>query len=722
MTTYTFHATSQRDLLAWLASELEELGLKGVKQTGGSVLFEGTLEDAYRACLWSRLANRVWLPLGTFPAANGEELYDAAKNINWLDHMDPFQTMAVHCMVRKSKIDHSHFASLKIKDAIVDQIRDEAGERPSVELEEPDVSIHASLIQDEVTFGIDLAGRSLHRRGYRIEGSFAPLKETLAAAMLWRAEWQKLMQAGQLFDPMCGSGTFLIEAALMAGDIAPNLNRTYYGFLGWKGHDAKAWEKLQEEALRRRDKGIKKIPTIFGIDSDGRAVNVARRNLERAGLSGKIKVYQQRFQDFRGLEDKTDTGLVIVNPPYGERLGVTEELQNLYAELGQQMKTHFAGWNASVITSNKELATRLGLKAHRRNVVNNGKLKCELLQFKIDAKRTLRETRPEVVARDTEQALAEGPQMLFNRLNKNLKRLKKWVKKNNIEAYRLYDKDLPEYAAAIDIYADHVHLQEYAPPKIIEEHKAQKRRIEMVQGVGRFMVESLGLDPDNLHVKTRERQRGTNQYEKNSEMGQRFRIQENGLTFLVNFTDYLDTGLFLDHRNARAMIRDMAAGKDFLNLFAYTGSATVYAAAGDAKSTTTVDMSNTYLDWGEDNLRVNNLLGRQHRFIRADCIDWLYQTNELFDVIFLDPPTFSNSKKMDSTFDIQRDHVNLLELTAKHLKPGGTLIFSNNRRGFKLDADALPNLVFEEITHKTKPDDFARNNHVHRAWRITHQS
>ena len=170
------------------------------------------------------------------------------------------------------------------------------------------------------------------------------------------------------------------------------------------------------------------------------------------------------------------------------------------------------------------------------------------------------------------------------------------------------------------------------------------------------------------------------------------------------------------------MIRDLAKGKDFLNLFAYTGSATVYAAAGDAKSTTTVDMSNTYLDWGEDNLRVNNLLGRQHRFIQADCIDWLYQTDDLFDVIFLDPPTFSNSKKMDSTFDIQRDHVNLLELTAKHLKPDGTLIFSNNRRGFKLDADALPNLVFEEITHKTKPDDFARNNHVHRAWRITHQS
>lgn len=722
MTIHTFHATSQRDLLAWLASELEELGLQGVKQTGGSVTFEGTLEDAYRVCLWSRLANRVWMPLGTFPAATGEELYDAAKNINWLDHMDSFQTMAVHCMVRKSEIDHSHFAALKIKDAIVDQIRDEAGERPSIELEEPDVSIHASLISDEVTFGIDLAGRSLHRRGYRIEGSFAPLKETLAAAMLWRAEWGNLLQEGQLFDPMCGSGTFLIEGALMAGDIAPNLGRKYFGFIGWKGHDAKAWAELQEEALTRRDNGFDKIPTIFGIDSDGRAVNVAQRNIERAGLSGKIQVSQQRFQDFRGLQDKAETGLVIVNPPYGERLGVTEELEHLYAELGQQMKTHFTGWNASIITSNKELATRLGLKAHRRNVVNNGKLRCELLQFKIDAKRTLRETRPEVLARDTEQALSEGPQMLVNRLNKNLKRLKKWAKKNKVEAYRLYDKDLPEYAAAIDIYGDHVHLQEYAPPAIIDDHKAQKRRIEMVQGTGRFMVESLGLDPDNLHVKTRERQRGTNQYEKNAEHGQRGRILENDLTFLVNFTDYLDTGIFLDHRNARAMIRDMAQGKDFLNLFAYTGSATVYAAAGGARSTTTVDMSNTYLDWGEDNLRVNNLLGRHHRFVRADCIDWLYQTNDQYDLILLDPPTFSNSKKMDSSFDIQRDHVNLLELTAKHLKPGGTLIFSNNRRGFKLEADALPNLNFKEITHETKPEDFARNNHVHRAWKITHQS
>ena len=659
------------------------------------------------------------MPIGTYPAEDGEGLYQAAKSIRWLDHMDSFQTIAVHAMVRSSKIDHSHFAALKIKDAIVDQIRDEAGERPSVELDEPDVSIHANIIKDEVTFGIDLAGRSLHRRGYRMEGSFAPLKETLAAAMLWRAQWPTIHSQGQLFDPMCGSGTFLIEGAMIAGDIAPNLYRAYYGFLGWKGHDADAWKQLIDDALLRRDAGLKNIPVIRGIDSDGRAINVARRNIERAGMSAIIEVWQQRFQDFRGLPDKSETGLVIVNPPYGERLGVSEELTHLYAELGQQLKAHFSGWNASVVTSDKELATRLGLKAHRRNVVNNGKFKCELLQFKLDANRSLRETRPEVLARDVEQELSEGAQMLANRLRKNLKRLKKWANKNNVEAYRIYDKDLPEYAAAIDLYGEFVHLQEYAPPKTIDERKAQRRRLEMEQATGRVMVDTLGLSPEDLFVKTRERKRGVSQYEKAADTGARTRIYENELTFLVNFDDYLDTGLFLDHRNARAMVREMAEGKDFLNLFAYTGSVSVYAAAGGARSTTTVDMSNTYLDWAEDNFRVNNLLARHNRFVRADCMEWVKDCSNQYDLIFLDPPTFSNSKKMEGSFEIQRDHVGLLEATARLLKPGGTLFFSNNKRGFKLDEESLPGLSCKEITRQTIPEDFSRSNHVHKAWLVT---
>lgn len=315
--------------------------------------------------------------------------------------------------------------------------------------------------------------------------------------------------------------------------------------------------------------------------------------------------------------------------------------------------------------------------------------------------------------------------MLANRLRKNLKHLSRWRKREQIDCYRLYDADIPEYALAIDIYqsADDatlrwVHVQEYEAPKKIDEAKT-KKRLHLALGVIREVLE---VPEQQLFLKVRRQQKGTAQYEKLANSRDFHEIQEGGNRFQVNFRNYLDTGLFLDHRITRSLVRELAAKKSFLNLFAYTGSASVYAARGGASSTLTVDMSRTYLDWARRNMALNGYKGKQHDYIQADCIDWLRKAagKFQFDLIFLDPPSFSASKRMSSSFDVQRDHVSLLQNTSRLLKPDGILIFSNNRRQFKMNQAALPELEIENISRATLPKDFERNPKIHNCWKIRH--
>ncbi|MEE2960611.1 MAG: bifunctional 23S rRNA (guanine(2069)-N(7))-methyltransferase RlmK/23S rRNA (guanine(2445)-N(2))-methyltransferase RlmL [Myxococcota bacterium] len=715
-----FIATSPREICPLLVEELQAMGLKNVEQKRNGAHFSGTFKDAYRVCLWSRLANKVWFALAQFECQNQDALYEGLQKIAWLTHMEAGGTLAIDAYSSRSKLDHTHFISQKSKDAIVDQIREKTGQRPSIDTREPDLKVRVEIDRDEATVGIDLAGNSLHRRGYRIEGAEAPLKETLAAALLWRSKWPEIAQSGgALYDPMCGSATLLIEGAMMAHDIAPNLSRRYFGFLRWKGHDPKAWEQLLTEAEARKIEGLKREVLIRGADQDGRIINIAERNMARTDFCDKITVKQQPIDDFRGLNPCPKEGLVIVNPPYGERLSTTPELHELYARLGRQLKKHFVGWHASIITSEPALARSMGLRAHKRNVLYNGTLKCEQLIFAVDTERQLKETRAHVVATETARELSEGATMVANRIRKNIKSLRKWQKKEDITCYRLYDRDIPEYAAAIDWYDGHLHIQEYAAPNTVDSRKAEHRFNDIVQAASRVMYETLQADPKNIHIKQRERQRGTSQYEKHDSRSNFFNVRENGCQFKVNLTDYLDTGLFLDHRITRNILRELSNGKSFLNLFAYTGTATVYAAKGGARSTTTVDMSNTYLKWAQENAELNHIGGRDHSFERADCLRWIRECRKQYGLIFLDPPTFSNSSHMSETFDVQRDHTALLQATTKLLAKNGTLIFSNNRRNFKMDHEALTGLDIKDITQKTIPPDFARNDKIHNVWEIT---
>lgn len=708
-----FFATTGRGLEALLVNELRDLGAEQVRESRGGVQFAGTLRTAYAACLWSRTANRILYPLARFPAATPEALYAGVRQIDWREHLHPDGTLAVDFVSSRSSLTHTQYGAQKAKDAVVDQLRETTGSRPSVRLERPDLRLNIYVHRDEAQLALDLSGESLHRRAYRQQGTAAPLKENLAAALLLRADWPAIAaRGGSLLDPMCGSGTLPIEAALIAADIAPGLQREYYGFLGWLGHVPAIWRQLLDEAQARREAGLPRLPRIVGFDADAQAIRAAIANVRQLGLSDKVHFERRALSDVAPTEGE-QPGLFIVNPPYGERLGDAEALIPLYGQIGDLLKQRFGGWQAAVFTGNPQLGLRVGLKPRRSYQLFNGPIECRLSLFDIMARATTESSQED-----------EGAVMLANRLRKNLRHLQRWVRREGVTNYRLYDADLPEYAVAVDLYQGDklwVHVQEYAAPASVDEASAGRR----LRTALRVIPEVLDIPPEQMFFKVRERQRGHAQYERLDRRERYLEVHEDDCRLLVNFTDFLDIGLFLDHRPTRKRIRELADGKRFLNLFCYTAAATVHAARGGACRTTSVDMSRTYLDWAARNLRLNGFRSDRHDLVQADCLAWLNEQSrsgrDRYDLIFLDPPSFSNSKRMQQTFDVQRDHVDLLRKTAALLAPDGLLIFSNNLRRFRLDADALAEFQIRDITAETIPMDFSRNPRVHHCFEVRHK-
>jgi 23S rRNA (guanine2445-N2)-methyltransferase / 23S rRNA (guanine2069-N7)-methyltransferase len=490
--------------------------------------------------------------------------------------------------------------------------------------------------------------------------------------------------------------------------MAPGLLRSYFGFINWKQHDPEIWNQLINEAKQGVDRS--KVPGLIGIEKSYKVAEMARENIHAAGLDSMIEIKQADSVDVvKHLPDVT--GLIVTNPPYGKRIGESKQLKSLYLELGRKLKTRFPGWNVALFTASHELAKFFGLRAHHKNTLYNGPLKCTLYQYRIrDIKTT--SSRPDVA--DSESASGKDAEMFANRLLKNIKHLSKWVRKDNISCYRVYDADIPQYAIAVDIYENWVHVQEYEPPRTVDAVQAFVRLNDAVDAISAI----LKTDKSRIILKTRKKQSGAEQYTRQDETFDTLIANEYGLKFRVNLKDYLDTGLFLDHRLTRKLISRIAKNRSFLNLFAYSGTATVYAAAGGASSSTTVDMSNTYLAWAQDNLELNNFSGKQHEFIREDCIKWLSDAkNEgrRYQLIFLDPPTFSNSKRMDRTLDIKRDHVELINQTMELLDDDGVLIFSCNAHGFKLDQKHLKEYSIRDITRMTTSQDFRRKP-AHVCW------
>ena len=704
----TLFASTSRGLEELLKKELENIGAINCKVSQGGVYFDADQSTMYQSLLWSRLASRILLPIAEFDIYSDLDLYSCVMNIKWSDIFAVDNSFIINFVGVNDFIRNSQYGALKIKDAIVDHFMRQTNQRPNVAKQNPDIRLHAYLNKNRVTLSLDLSGESLHQRGYRQQTGQAPLKENLAAAIIRRSGWQT---DEPLIDPMCGSGTLLIEAAMMASNIPPGLLRKQWGFFAWQGFNPTLWSELLFTAKHN----VKKATTPFiGYDNNPAVLERAKQNAIQAGVGDLITFAVQDVTQLTNPFEQEIHGMIISNPPYGERLESEPALVALHSALGRQIKQQFAGWRLSLFSGAPQLLDCLQMRAEKQFKAKNGPLDCVQKNYTIADRQVDKPvTSPNLPAAD-----------FANRLRKNCQRFAKWASQEQLECYRLYDADLPEYNVAIDRYKDKIVIQEYAAPKNIDPQKTRQRLFDIINAT----MSVLELTADQLVLKTREKQKGKQQYQKLGQKQDYFLVHEYPINqqktqFWVNVVDYLDTGLFLDHRLARKMIGQMSAGKDFLNLFAYTGSATVYAGLGGAKSTTTVDMSRTYLEWADRNLKQNGLTGKKHRLIQADCLLYLSQADEQFDLIFIDPPTFSNSKRMNDTFDVQRDHLKLMSDLKRLLRPNGVIVFSNNKRGFKMDSDGMQKLglTFQDITDKTLSLDFKRNKQIHCCFIVKHQ-
>ncbi|MES2689350.1 MAG: THUMP domain-containing protein [Bacteroidota bacterium] len=373
-TRFNMVATTQQFLEPVLADELRKLGAEDIFKHNRAVSFYGNLETLYKANLCTRTALKILIPFKKFNARNEYDLYDEVKKIEWENYLDVDGTLAIHTSLSTDFFNHSQFVSQKAKDAIVDRFRDKFGRRPSVDTEKPHLSIAIHIVRDEITISFDSTAESLHRRGYRTEQTLAPINEVTAAGMVMLTEWDG---KGAFIDPMCGSGTILIEAALYARNIAPGLFRKHFGFMHWKGFDAALWQKLVDDAKSR----ITETDTVFmGSDKTFKAIEIARANIERAGLDEDIRVSNKRFDEVKPPQGVN--GLVIMNPPYGERLPI-DEIGNFYKEIGDKLKQDFQGYTAWIISSNIGALKRVGLAASQRLTLFNGPLECKYYKFEL---------------------------------------------------------------------------------------------------------------------------------------------------------------------------------------------------------------------------------------------------------------------------------------------------------------------------------------------------
>ncbi len=737
-------ATCPRALASVLRAELEALGAEDCKEQAAAVSFRGTRAVMYRACLWSRVASRVLLPLGQGAADSADELYRTVQEFPWPQLLRQGASFAIDFHGTNRALRNTRFGAQRSKDAVMDRFRASGLTPPPVRPENPDIRIQLRLRGARLDLALDMAGESLHRRGYRRGTGDAPLKENLAAAMLLRAGWPALAErGGALLDPMCGSATLLIEGAMMAADMAPALGRERFGFQAWGDHDDAQWAAIVADARGRRERGHSSVlPEIRGYDANPRVIRRAQENIAAAGLEKAVRVSVKSLAEVtRPTHRPLPLGLVISNPPYGERLGDREALPMLYRHLGELLHREFQGWEAAILTGDKALGKALGLRSHRQHDAYNGALPVTLVLLSLGPDNRLRDLPPpmdgdarndpwagasasdspapeSIDAMNSHPGLSPGAEMFANRLRKNQRRLASWLKRSGVTCYRLYDADMPEYAVAVDRYEDWLHVAEYRPPASVSADAAAQRLAE----VRAALPSATGVPRERIVFKRRERQRGQQQYQRRGQGAAQLLVHEDSAQLLVNLHDYLDTGLFLDHRPLRRRIAAEASGRRFLNLFCYTGSATIHAALAGARETVSVDLSNAYLRWLAQNIAQNGLAESRHHMVREDVLKWLRSGTDTFDIILLDPPSFSNSKKVVGSFDVQRDHGGLIDLAMARLAPEGVLYFSNNRRKFQLNAQVSERYRCEDITAKTLDPDFKRAPPPHRCWRLQHHS
>lgn len=764
--TYEFSAPCPAGFERMLADELHNLGCRRIRPLTGSVSFYGDAACAMRMCLWSRLASRVTLVLKRIDARDADEFYDGVGRIAWEDHIPSWATIAVRSRGSNKVLHDQRYVAMRAKDAIADRLRDVRGERPSVDTERPDLLISCVVHGERATLGVDFAGGSLVNRGYRVAErsrdiaiANAYVREDLAAAVLCALDWPRRCARDTralLVDPLGTSSSLAVEAACIACDRAPGIARRHWGFEGWLGFDRDAWTQLLNEADERFDRGLATGVRVVVATPDAGMRSEIEAMAKRAGVHSTLEIVDGTPSSI-DLGDKPVPGaaLVCVIPDEG-LFSATAARPVRLAQLADLARSESLSEAPIAVLSSdvsqSELSSVLASAPEKTLQVMNGSSPA-LISVYPSQGRNARMAMAQPTGADagavktplagaptpsgatiklpdgsSMQVMVAASDQFAARLHKVARLRAKWARREGVSCYRIYDADLPDYAVAVDLYQGAsvtpgrwAVVSEYAAPKEIDQRLASQRLSDALAIVSRV----LDIDPRNVFLKVRRHAKGGSQY---ARAGQRVHadrgaiVQEGGLAFEVNFSDYLDTGLFLDHRLVRAKIREMARDTRFLNLFAYTGTATCYAADGGAYSTTTVDLSGTYLDWAQRNMEQNGFYGREHEYVQADVISWIAEQRHTplrWDLIFIDPPTFSNSARMrTSAFDVQRDHAELLIGASRILRRGGTILFSCNLRGFKPDVEALAKagVEIEDVTQGTIPEDFERNARIHHCY------
>lgn len=845
---HEFYASCPEGFETALADELRGMGLRQVRPLKGRVAFAGSPADAERACLWSRLASRIFVVLGRFACADAEDLYEATRSIAWERILRAGATIAVTARGTNDELRNSHFAALRVKDALCDRMLEVEGRRPNVDTDDPDARISLTLRGNRASIQLDLSGdplfKRLPREATRTHAAHV-LRPDYAALACAQGNWQEICSAALtntkdamgdedtaapadgsvltngsvpagstaehpaptlpvLIDACCAGGGVVLEAASILADRAPGLERRNWGFQSWSEHDAATWRELLNEADRRAELAKGRVARIVATDPSGDAVACARRILKAAGLADRVIFAQPDLDKISrklmmpaccGGEPRGFVFLDTTETAISKMSRVLDLATSLHAGAcgADPVRAMLSTMPTVALTRDDLLIRTLGEPARSLRVMPNNE-EAELAIFSaangaISAGEGNVAAEGSTPAEDAvESSVAPSPattlidlgdgkpcpvlipesEQFARRLRKVAKLRRKWAQREGVTCYRVYDADLPDYSAAIDLYEGSATtpgrwlvIAEYAAPREVDPSLAEARLLDILTLAPRI----LQVDPDNVFAKARIRSRGGSQYGKQaggtSPSGQHSKggkprsgrggsapanrpsqgagsgtpsdirtrrlplIEEGGLTFAVNFNDYLDTGIFLDHRITRGLVREHARGKRFfLNLFAYTGTATCYAADAGVEETVTVDLSNTYLDWAERNMEQNGFVGPDHHYVRADVMSWIRdmrQTRNRWDLIFCDPPTFSNSSKMGRrTWDVQRDHVELLVGLSRLLSREGEAIFSCNLRTFRPDIEELARagVILTDITDETIPEDFARNKKIHHCYLV----
>jgi len=745
--------------------ELSALGYEGKGVSTGRVLFRGDARAVARANLWMRTADRILIRVASFPAADFDALFEGVKAIAWEDWIPPDGEFPVNGRSVRSKLSSVPACQRATKRAIVDRLM-VAHRTKTLPETGAKVEVEVSLLHDVATLTIDTSGVGLHKRGYRPMVGEAALKETLAAGLVLLSVWRP---ERPLVDPFCGTGTIAIEAAMIGKGMAPGLKRSF---------DAEKWERIGERVWWEAREEAEASPTgelaytIHASDTDERALGLARQAAKAAGVEREVHFKKQPFD---ALTTKAEYGCIVTNPPYGERMGDAEEIERLY-RLFPVVLRKLPTWSFHILTGRLDLEEIVGQKATRRRKFYNAQIECWYFSF-LGPKRVhhggTEGAEKEVVGQEVQEsdggselggaadglppsplpggAARRGPppallpegggvktreatrrvvaapafgglrekdereaREFAARLEKNVRHLRKYPARG-VTCYRVYERDVPAVPLIIDVYEGRVHVAEYER----EHSRTIAQQADWWDRMRGIIAEVVAVPVERVYTKEKRRQRGLTQHEKQAETGESFVVHEGGLKFEVNLRDYIDTGLFLDHRLTRAKVREEAKGKRFLNLFCYTGSFTVYAAAGGAGATTSVDLSNTYLEWARRNLELNGMRGKWHRLVRSDVMEFLrrHPRGGQYDFAVVDPPTYSRSKATPEDWDVLENQAEMFRLLFPLMSPRGVVYFSTNFRRFKLDEGVLEELGVQWREIRTVPPEY-RNQRIHRCWRM----